>query len=401
MVPPAPDGPRTRPVARYNHVAMDAVPLLDLKAQYAPLRDDIDAAVRRVIEQQRFILGPEVEAFEAEVASYAGVGHAVGCASGTDALILALAALDVGAGDEVVTTPFSFFSTASCAYKVGGRPRFVDIDPRTFNLDPERLDEAIGPRTRALLPVHLFGQSAEMDRLLEVAERRGLPVVEDAAQALGATYRSANPNGARHCGAMGRLGCFSFFPSKNLGGFGDGGMIVTSDAGLAERLRELRVHGGRQMYHHKWVGWNSRLDALQAAVLRVKLPHLDRWSAGRAANADRYDRLLAETGLIEAGRVRLPFRAGNCRHIFNQYTLRVERRDELKQHLDRNGIGNSVYYPVPLHLQECFRELGGREGDFPEAERACREVIALPVYAELSPDQQERVVDALVGFYRD
>jgi len=233
-----------------------------------------------------------------------------------------------------------------------------------------------------------------------VAERRGLPVVEDAAQALGASYRPAGTDGARHCGSMGRLGCFSFFPSKNLGGFGDGGMIVTSDAELAERLRELRVHGGRQMYHHKWVGWNSRLDALQAAVLRVKLPHLDRWSEGRASNAARYDRLLAESDLVEAGRVRLPFRADNCRHIFNQYTLRVERRDELKRYLDGRGIGNSVYYPVPLHLQECFAELGHREGDFPEAERACREVIALPVYAELTADQQQRVVDALVGFYR-
>jgi dTDP-4-amino-4,6-dideoxygalactose transaminase len=379
---------------------MAAVPLLDLKAQYAPLREEIAAAVGRVIESQRFILGPEVEALEQDVARYTAVRHAVGCASGTDALILALAVLDVGPGHDVVTTPFSFFSTASCAYKVGARPRFADIEAHTFNIDPERLDAAIGPRTRALLPVHLFGQSAEMDAVLEIGERRGLPVIEDAAQALGATYESARTGAVLHCGAMGRIGCYSFFPSKNLGGFGDGGMLVTSDDGLAERLRELRVHGGRQMYHHREVGWNSRLDALQAAVLRVKLPHLDRWSAGRAENAARYDRLLAESGLLETDRVRLPAREARARHIFNQYTLRVERRDELKQHLDAAGIGNSVYYPVPLHLQECFRELGHREGDFPEAERACREVLALPVYAELEPAQQEQVVGAIVAFYR-
>jgi dTDP-4-amino-4,6-dideoxygalactose transaminase len=379
---------------------MATVPLLDLKAQYAPLREEIAAAVGRVIESQRFILGPEVEALEQDVARYTAVRHAVGCASGTDALILALAVLDVGPGHEVVTTPFSFFSTASCAHKVGARPRFADIEARTFNIDPERLDAAIGPRTRALLPVHLFGQSAEMDAVLEIGERRGLPVIEDAAQALGATYESARAGAMLHCGAMGRIGCYSFFPSKNLGGFGDGGMLVTSDDGIAERLRELRVHGGRQMYHHREVGWNSRLDALQAAVLRVKLPHLDHWSAGRAENAARYDRLLAESGLLEADRVRLPAREARARHIFNQYTLRVERRDELKHHLDAAGIGNSVYYPVPLHLQECFRELGHREGDFPQAERACREVLALPVYAELEPAQQEQVVGEIVAFYR-
>ena len=379
---------------------MAGVPLLDLKAQYAPLREAIAEAVERVVESQRFILGPEVEAFEQDVARYVGVRHAVGCASGTDALILALAALDVGPGHEVLTTPFSFFATASCAYRVGARPRFADIDARTFNVDPERLDAAVGPRTRALLPVHLFGQSADMDSVLEIGERRRVPVVEDAAQALGATYQSARSGAELRCGALGRIGCYSFFPSKNLGGFGDGGMLVTSDDGLAARLRELRVHGGQQMYHHREVGWNSRLDALQAAVLRVKLPHLDRWSMGRAENAARYDRLLVESGLLEAGRVQLPEREPRARHIFNQYTLRVERRDALKRHLDEAGIGNSVYYPVPLHLQECFRELGHREGDFPVAERACREVLALPVYPELEPAQQERVVAALLDFYR-
>jgi dTDP-4-amino-4,6-dideoxygalactose transaminase len=378
---------------------MKTVPLLDLKAQFAPLRDRINDAVRQVIDSQYFILGPEVEALENEVAEYTGARFAVGCASGTDALILSLAALDPGPGDEIVTTPFSFFSTASCAYRIGARPAFVDIDPMTYNLDPDRVEDAIGARTRALLPVHLFGQSAEMDALLDIGERRGLPIVEDAAQALGATYRSEALGGTRHCGAMGTLGCYSFFPSKNLGGFGDGGMIVTSDESLADKIRELRVHGGRQMYHHKWVGWNSRLDAIQAAVLRVKLPHLDGWSTGRATNADRYDRLFVESGLVERGCVSLPVRTAQARHIFNQYTLRVERRDELKQHLGENAIGCSVYYPVPLHLQECFADLGHRQGDFPHAEKACSEVISLPVYPELKKEQQERVVEAINGFY--
>ena len=379
---------------------MKPVPLLDLKAQFAPLRDRINEAVQRVIESQYFVLGPDVEALEKDVGHFTGAAHAIGCASGTDALILALAAIDVGPGDEVLTTPFSFFSTASCAYKVGARPTFVDIDPVTFNIDPERVEDGIGPKTKALLPVHLFGQSAEMDALLEIGRARGLPVIEDAAQALGATYRTAATGQPVHCGAMGTLGCYSFFPTKNLGGFGDGGMVVTSDENLADRVRELRVHGGRQMYHHKWVGWNSRLDALQAAVLKVKLPHLNDWSAERAANADGYDRLLTESGLVESGAVQLPVRTDEARHIFNQYTLRAERRDELKQRLGERAIGCSVYYPVPLHLQECFQELGYKEGDFPHAERACREVISLPIYPELTGEQQQRVVEEIVDFYR-
>jgi dTDP-4-amino-4,6-dideoxygalactose transaminase len=379
---------------------MKPVPLLDLKAQFAPLRDRINEAVQRVIDSQYFVLGPDVEALEKDVEQFTGATHAIGCASGTDALILALAAIDVGPGDEVLTTPFSFFSTASCAYKVGARPAFVDIDPVTFNIDPARVEDGIGPKTKALLPVHLFGQSAEMDALLEIGRTRGLPVIEDAAQALGATYRTAATGQPVHCGAMGTLGCYSFFPTKNLGGFGDGGMVVTSDDNLADRVRELRVHGGRQMYHHKWVGWNSRLDALQAVVLKIKLPHLDDWSAGRAANADRYDRLLTESGVVESGAVQLPVRTDEARHIFNQYTLRVERRDELKQRLGERAIGCSVYYPVPLHLQECFQELGYKEGDFPHAERACREVISLPIYPELTGEQQQRVVEEIVDFYR-
>ncbi|HXV77077.1 MAG TPA: DegT/DnrJ/EryC1/StrS family aminotransferase [Candidatus Polarisedimenticolaceae bacterium] len=379
---------------------MPSVPLLDLKAQYAPLRSALTEAVTRVVESQYFILGPEVEALEREVATYTGAKHAIGCASGTDALVLSLAALDLEPEDEVITTPFSFFSTASCAYKVGARPAFADIDPRTFNLDPERAEDAITERTRVLLPVHLFGQSAEMDGLLDIARRRELPLIEDAAQALGASFRPRAATSPLRCGTMGRFGCYSFFPTKNLGCFGDGGMIVTSDDALAERVRVLRVHGGRQMYHHRWVGWNSRLDALQAAVLRVKLPHLDAWSAGRARNADRYDRMLTEAGLVEAGRVTLPYRGPGRDHIFNQYTLRVERRDELKAHLDASGIGNSIYYPVALHLQDCFRELGYGEGDFPHAEQACREVISLPVYPEIESAQLEAVVGRIVEFYR-
>lgn len=380
-------------------MAQSSVPLLDLKAQFVGLRDETYDAIRKVVDAQAFILGETVAAFERDLAAYVGTTHAVGCASGTDALILALAALEIAAGDEVVTVPFTFFSTASCVYKVGARPRFVDIDPQTFNLDPQRLEEACGPRVRAVMPVHLFGQCADLDPILEIASRKGVPVVEDAAQALGSAYLVQGREWTR-AGAVGRLGCYSFFPSKNLGGFGDGGAIATDDDALAERLRALRVHGGVQMYHHDWVGWNSRLDALQAAVLRVKLPHLDSWSEGRARNAARYDRLLLESGLVESGDVRLPARLPASRHIFNQYTVRVRDRDRLRTHLQAEGIGHSVYYPVPLHLQPCFRDLGYREGDFPNSEAACREVVSLPVYPELPPESQDRVVDSLVRFFR-
>ena len=379
---------------------MAQIPLLDLKAQFAPLRDEILGAIREVVEAQAFVLGPTVEAFEADLTAYTGARHAVGCASGTDALILGLAAVGAGDGTEVVTSPFSFFSTASCAYKTGARPRFVDIDPRTFNLDPARLEDAVGPKTRAVVPVHLFGQCADMDAILEIACRRELAVVEDAAQALGARFRTAS-SGKSHAGTIGLIGCFSFFPSKNLGGFGDGGALVTNDDEIAARLRLLRVHGGKQMYHHEYVGWNSRLDALQAAVLRVKLPHLDGWCAARAANARRYDELFGESGLAgPEGPVTLPARDPRATHIFNQYTVRVPDRDRLREHLAADHIGHAVYYPVPLHLQECFRELGYREGDFPEAERACREVLALPVYGEMTAEQQERVVASIAAFYR-
>jgi dTDP-4-amino-4,6-dideoxygalactose transaminase len=378
---------------------VEQVPLLDLKAQYAPLREEIARAVEAVVESQMFVLGPNVEGLEQEVAAYVGAAHAIGCASGTDALILTIAALDMKPDEQMLTSPFSFFSSASCAHRAGVRPAFADIDPETFNLDPESVEAAITPKTGALLPVHLFGQCAPMEPLLEIGRRHDLPVIEDAAQSLGATYESASL-GKKASGTLGKAGCYSFFPTKNLGCFGDGGMIVTDDAELAERLRLLRVHGGRQMYHHRYVGWNSRLDALQAAVLRVKLPHLDGWSRGRTANADRYDRWFVESGLTESGKLRVPVRSAESSHIFNQYTVRVERRDELRKHLAESKIGHSVYYPVPLHLQECFADLGYAEGDFPVAEQACREVLALPVYPELGEEQQRRVVDAIVEFYR-
>jgi dTDP-4-amino-4,6-dideoxygalactose transaminase len=373
---------------------MDGVPQLDLKAQYATLRDEMARALAAVLESQYFVLGPTVERFEAEMSAYLGGGHAVGCASGTDALILSLAALDVGPGHEVVTSPFTFFATASCAYKVGARPVFVDVEPDTLQIDPARVEGAITPRTRALLPVHLFGQCCDMDALLEIAKRRNLPVVEDACQGLSARHRGKDGK-ERHAGTMGRTGTYSFFPSKNLGGYGDGGLIATGDDALAARLRRLRVHGAETRYHHLEVGWNSRLDALQAAVLSVKLRHLDAWSEARARNADRYDRLLADAGLIASGRVRPLGRAPWSTHIFHQYTVRVPARERITELLQARGIGHAIYYPVPLHLQECFRDLGYRQGAFPVAEQAAREVLSLPMYPELTAAQQERVVEAL------
>jgi dTDP-4-amino-4,6-dideoxygalactose transaminase len=376
-----------------------AVPLLDLKPQFETIRDDVMTAIERVVSSQLFILGSEVVDLENEIAAYVGAPHAIGCASGTDALVLALRALSVGAGDEIVTTPFSFFASASCAALLGARPVFVDIDRETFNIDPGRLEGAIGPKTKAVIPVHLFGQCADMDPILDVAARRGLPVVEDACQAIGATYDSKRLAGRFRAGAMGAIGAFSFFPSKNLGGFGDGGMMTTGDPALAAKLRLLRVHGERERYKHQEIGWNSRLDALQAAVLRVKLPHLDGWAAGRIAHADHYDRLFHASGLVDKERIRIPARAPQAGHIFNQYTIRVRERDALAEHLKARGIGFGIYYPIPLHLQECFARLGYRPGDFPETERAAAEVLSLPVFPELAAHQIEEVVDAIASFW--
>ncbi|MDQ3555690.1 MAG: DegT/DnrJ/EryC1/StrS family aminotransferase [Gemmatimonadota bacterium] len=371
------------------------VPLLDLKAQYRGIASEVQEALREVVEEQRFILGPTVDRFEAAIADRLGVAHAVGCASGTDALLLSLRALDVGAGDEVVTSPFTFFATAGAIHNAGARPVFADIHPDTFNLDPAAAEAALTERTRALMPVHLFGQMAEMTAFRELADGRGIPVIEDAAQAIGARQRGAD-GGWVTTGTLGDACAFSFFPSKNLGGFGDAGMVVTRRGDTAERLRRLRVHGGRQMYHHEEVGFNSRIDALQAAVLAVKLPHLEAWSEARRRHARFYDQALA--GLD--GLVPPPVRPEN-ETIVNQYTVRVldGRRDALRHFLAERGVGSSVYYPVPLHLQECFAYLGYGSGDFPESERASREVLSIPVFPELSDAQREHVADNIRAFF--
>ena len=366
------------------------VPLLDLQAQYAPLREEILRAVTRVCDSQRFIMGPEIDALESELGRMLGVSHAIAVSSGTDALLLALMALDIKGGDEVVTTTFSFFATAGAIVRVGARPVLVDIDPVTFNIDPERLAAAITPRTRAILPVHLFGLSADLDPIMDVSRRAGVPVIEDAAQAIGATYKT------RPVGGVGALGCFSFFPSKNLGAFGDAGLLTTNDAALAARAKLLRTHGMQPKYYHHVVGANFRMDALQGAVLRVKAPHLTEWTRGRRENAARYRKLFAGAGLD--GAVRLPEEPADRLHIFNQFVIRTPARDALKAHLDARGIGNEIYYPVPFHLQPCFAGLGYRRGDFPHAEGAADESLAIPIYSELTDAQQQSVVDVVAEF---
>ncbi|MDQ1523185.1 MAG: hypothetical protein QOE47_1109 [Pyrinomonadaceae bacterium] len=367
------------------------VPLLDLRQQHAHLREELRAATDRVLDSQQFVLGEEVRLLETEIAGYSTTQHAVGCASGSDALLLALMALDIKAGDEVITTPFSFFATASAVTRTGATPVFVDIEPRTYNLDPSLVEAAITERTRAIMPVHLYGQCAAMAALAEVAARHNLPLIEDAAQAIG-----AEDNG-RRAGAMSAIGCFSFYPTKNLGAAGDAGMLTTNDDALAARLRTLRVHGGATEYLHTEIGINSRLDALQAAILRVKLPHLDSWSQARRERAETYSLLLTNARL--AFNLRVPFIRENVRHIFHQYIVRVpEHRDALIEHLRAHGVGCKIYYPVPLHLQECFRYLGYATGALPEAERAARETLALPIYPELRLEQQQYVVDVISRF---
>lgn len=366
------------------------VPLLDLQAQYRPLRDEILAAITRVSDSQRFIMGPEIAALETELARMLGVEHAVAVSSGTDALLLALMTLGVGPGDEVVTSPYSFFATAGVITRTGARPVFVDIDPDTFNLDPSQLAAAITPRTKAIVPVHLFGLSADLNPILDEASRSGVPVIEDAAQAIGATYKS------RLVGGLGALGCFSFFPSKNLGAFGDAGLLTTNDAALAKKARLLREHGMAPKYYHHVVGGNFRMDELQAAVLRVKAPHLAAWTEARRVNASRYVRLFGDAGLLE--RMILPVEPRDRRHIFNQFVIRTTDRDGVKRHLDGLGIGNAIYYPVPLHLQPCFADLGCRSGSFPHAERAANESLAIPIYGELTLEQQQVVVNAVAEY---
>jgi dTDP-4-amino-4,6-dideoxygalactose transaminase len=363
------------------------VKLLDLVPQYKSIKDEIRAAIDEVLATQQFILGRKVEELEAAIAGYCGVKHAVGVASGTDAILLVLMALGVKEGDEVVTTPYTFFSTVSSITRLGARPVLVDIDPRTYNIDPRAVAARLTRATKAILVVHLFGQIAEMDAISEAAARAGVPVVEDACQSIGARYKGMR------AGSIGAAGCLSFFPSKNLGGYGDGGMIVTNDAALADAARILRVHGGREKYYHDVVGINSRLDALQAAVLLVKLRHVDAWHEGRRRNAAFYDRELSKIGGVT-----IPYVEPHNESVYNQYVIRVKDRDALREHLRASGVGCDVYYPVPLHLQKCFAFLGGKPGDLPESERAARETLALPVYPELEPAQREYVVSCIREF---
>lgn len=368
------------------------VPLLDLTEQNRLLRTEIEAALGRVLDTNAFILGDEVKAFEEELAAYCGTAHAIACASGSDALLLALMAVDVKPGDEVITTPYSFFATVSAITRLGAVPVFVDIDPDTFNLDISQVEQKISERTKAIQPVHLFGQCVEMDALRSLAAKHDIPLVEDAAQAIG-----AEENGQR-AGAMSEVGCFSFYPSKNLGGMGDGGIMTTNDDEIADKLRALRVHGSKERYYHKWVGLNSRLDGFQGAVLRVKLPHLDSWSDKRKVNAALYRQLFTDSGLGEF--VVLPVERVGVRHIYNQFVVRVPgRRDELRKFLGENGVGTDVYYPVPLHLQECFEYLGYTEGELPESEKAAAETLALPIFPELSKEQIGYVVRAIKNFF--
>jgi dTDP-4-amino-4,6-dideoxygalactose transaminase len=371
---------------------LNRVKLLDLDAQNRPLREATLAAITRVVDSQRFIMGPEVAALEADLAQMLGVRHAVAVSSGTDALLLALMTLGIGPGDEVVTSPYSFFATAGAVARVGATPVFVDIDPATFNIDPAFVEAAVTPKTRAILPVHLFGASADLDPIMATANTAGVPVVEDAAQAIGSTYKD------RPVGGIGAMGCFSFFPSKNLGAFGDAGLLTTNDADLAARARRLRNHGAEPKYFHHLVGGNFRMDEIQAAVLRVKAPHLQGWTEARRRNARRYIELFKSADIGD--RVVLPTESAGSRHIYNQFVIRVRNRDALKRFLDTRGIGNEIYYPVPLHLQACFDDLGYRVGAFPESERAAADSLAIPIYGELTLDEQQAVVNAVAEFVR-
>ncbi len=376
------------------------VPLLDLKAHHAPLHQAIMAALEQTFQSQAFILGPEVGRLEERVAAYCQAKYGIGVSSGTDALLVALMALGIGPGDEVITTPYSFFATAGAVVRLGAMPVLVDIDPTTYNLDPAKIGAVLTAKTKAIIPVHLYGQCADMAPIMDLAKRHHLSVVEDAAQAIGSEYRDG-----RRASSIGTIGCLSFFPSKNLGCLGDGGMAVTNDPDLAERMKVLRTHGSKPKYYHKLIGGNFRLDTIQAAVLNVKLNYLDGWTKQRQENAIRYEALFKQSGLVEAGKVRLPvpvYQNSSAKHyhIYNQFVLRVERREALMTHLKQQGIGAEIYYPVPFHLQECFRYLGYREGGFPESERAAKETVAIPIYPELTADQQTEVVEAIAAFYQ-
>jgi dTDP-4-amino-4,6-dideoxygalactose transaminase len=373
-------------------VSARPIPLLDLQAQHGQIREEALAAVTRVIDSQKFILGEEVKKLEEEIASYSSTKFAIGCASGSDALLLALMALDCGPGHEVVTSPFTFFATGGAIARTGATPVFVDIDPNTFNLDPNRIEDALKKHAnvRAIIPVHLFGQCADMDPLLALAQSHGIAVIEDAAQSIGAEYKG------RRAGSLGDMGCLSFFPSKNLGAYGDGGMVTTNDERLARKLAALRVHGGIRKYYHEWVGINSRLDALQAAVLRVKFQYLDSWTEGRQRNADLYRKMLAELRVPVIAPQAAPF---TSRHIYNQFTIRCGQRDALQAYLKQNGIGTEIYYPLPLHLQACFSNLGYRAGDLPLSEQVAAEALSVPIYPELPAEDIEQVCRTIQAFY--
>lgn len=393
--------------AKPESVRRMEVPLLDLKGQYQALKAQILPVIEKVCAGQHFILGPYVTELEQRVAKYSQAAHGIGLSSGTDALLIALMALDVGHGDEVLTTPYTFFATGGTVARVGARPIYVDIDPATFNISPAAVQKFIdeqcelkggkllrrgGGHVKVLMPVHLYGQVADMKPLMAIAQRYNLKVIEDAAQAIGSDYGDG-----RRAGTIGDIGCFSFFPSKNLGAFGDAGLCTANDPALAEKLRVLRVHGGKPKYFHALIGGNFRIDEIQAAVLCVKLNHLDSWTEGRQRNARFYDQAFAKAGLTD--RVKLPVAMPGYRHIYNQYVIRVAERDRLKTFLGENGIGTEVYYPVPLHLQKCFAYLGGKEGDCPESERAARETVAIPIYPELRQEQLEYVVETVARFF--
>jgi dTDP-4-amino-4,6-dideoxygalactose transaminase len=367
-------------------------PFLDLKAQFSSIKEDVVEAVTNVLISQQFILGPEVKSFENEIAEFLGCRFAIGCASGSDALLLSLMAIGIQPGDEVITTPFTFVATAGSIARLGAKPVFADIDPQTCNLDPAQIEKAISQKTRAIIPVHLFGQSAEMSAIMKVAEAHGVAVIEDAAQAIGALYHG------KPVGTLGTLGCFSFFPSKNLGGAGDGGLITTNDATLADRLKLLRVHGSRSKYEYEVLGINSRLDSLQAAILRVKLRRLHSWTNGRRRNAETYRNLFSRAGVSQ---IKVPVELDGLFHVYNQFVIRVQDRKRLREHLRQTGVPTEIYYPSSLHLQPAFKYLGYKTSDFPEAESASAEVLALPIFSELTVDQLQTVVDAIAKFYDD
>ena len=379
------------------------IPLLDLKAQYLTIKDEIKIAIYEVLETQHFILGPKVEELERNIASYSGTKYAIGVSSGTDALLVSLMAVDIKPGDEIITSPFTFFSTAGVIARLNAKPVFVDIDPATYNIDPQKIEPAITNKTRAIIPVHLFGQCADMDPIMKIAKKYNLYVIEDAAQSIGAEYKG------KKAGSMGDLGIFSFFPSKNLGGYGDGGMVVTNNEGLYEKVKILRVHGSKPKYYHKIIGGNFRLDAIQAAILNAKLKYLDLWSQKRREHADYYDRRFKrfkEMGFAENGTIETPaavYKSTRDKnyHIYNQYTIGVKHRDNLQKFLKENGIGTEIYYPLPLHLQECFKNLGYEKGDFPVSSETSASVLSLPIYPELKCEQKEYIFQKISNFYKN